>query len=430
MTTPKRFLFAISDGGGTVPADTSVMRALAGRGHEVRVLADRVLAPDVEPTGATHIPWTTAPQRPDLGPKSMVIKDWQAKSPAGAFAAARDGIMTGPAALFADDVRAELRRAPADVVVANFFLFGAQVGAEAEGVPVAFLAPNLLSLPGWGSPPLGPGFPEARGPLGRLRDRLVGRAMVMQFNKGLGTLNAARRAHGLEPVGSVLASYERADRVLLLTSRAFEYASFAPPQHVRVTGPRLDDPAWAGEWSPPTDDAPLVLVGMSSTYMAHEGPLQAAVDALGGLPVRGLVTTGPAIAPEAIRAPRNVTVVQRAPHSEVLRAASAVITHGGHGTVIKTLAAGVPLVVVPLGRDQLDNAQRVAHHGAGLRVAPKAGSEGIAEAVRRVLAEPSFADGARRLAAAIAEDLREDRAAAELEALAGCETRPTAVAAA
>ncbi|MGH3204263.1 MAG: hypothetical protein ACRDP5_19760 [Streptosporangiaceae bacterium] len=37
-----------------------------------------------------------------------------------------------------------------------------------------------------------------------------------------------------------------------------------------------------------------------------------------------------------------------------------------YGTVIKALAAGVPLVVAPLGRDQPDNAARVIHAGAGL----------------------------------------------------------------
>ena len=47
--------------------------------------------------------------------------------------------MTGPADRFAHDVRAELRRRPADLVVANLFLFGAQVAAEAEGVPIAML---------------------------------------------------------------------------------------------------------------------------------------------------------------------------------------------------------------------------------------------------------------------------------------------------
>jgi len=192
---------------------------------------------------------------------------------------------------------------------------------------------------------------------------------------------------------------------------------------VRLVGPRLDDPAWAGDWTPPAGEAPLVLVAMSSTYMDHAEVLQRATSALGALPVRGLVTTGPSIPVDEIEAPANVSVVERAPHSEILRHASAVVTHGGHGTVIKALAAGVPVVAIPLGRDQLDNAARVAHHGAGLRLKPKAGSEVIAGAVRRVLDEPSFAAGARRLADAIAAESAEDRAVDELEALAGRSAR-------
>ncbi len=418
MTMPKRYLFAIVDGGGTVPADTSVIRAMVERGHDVRVLADRVLAPDIETTGAEHVPWDRAPQRPNLDPKSVIMRDWDTKTPFQAFARVRDGAMTGPAGLFAADVRAELQRRPADVVVANFFVFGAQIAAEAEGVPFAFLVSNLLSFPGSGTPPLGPGLKPARGPLGRARDAALNRLMKRVFDKGLDQLNAARRANGLAPAGSVLENFERADRLLLMTSEAFEYESFTPPPNVRLVGPRLDDPAWAGDWTPPAGDAPLVLVGMSSTFMDHADALQAATDALGGLPVRGLVTTGPAIPLDAIRAPANVTLVERAPHSAVLRHAKAVVTHAGHGTVIKALAAGVPVVAIPLGRDQLDNAARVAHHGAGLRLKPKASSETIAGAVRRVLDEPSFGENARRLAAAIAVETAEDRAALELEALA------------
>jgi MGT family glycosyltransferase len=418
MTTPKRYLFAIIDGGGTVPADTSVMRAMVERGHDVRVLADRVLAPDIEVTGAEHIPWNRAPQRPDLDPKSVIMRDWDAKTPFEAFARVRDGAMTGPAALFAADVRDELRRRPADVVVGNFFVFGAQIAAEAEGVPFVFLVSNLLSFPGSGTPPLGPGLKPARGPLGRARDAAINRMMRRLFDKGLDQLNEARAANGLGPAGSVLENFERADRLLLMTSSAFEYEQFTPPPNVRLVGPRLDDPAWAGDWTPPAGDDPLVLVGMSSTYMDHAKVLQAAADALGRRPVRGLVTTGPAVEPDAIHAPANVTVVQRAPHSEVLRHAAAVVTHAGHGTVIKALAAGVPVVAMPLGRDQLDNAARVVHHGAGLRLKPDAEPEAIADAVRRVIGEPSFTQGARRIADAIAVETADDRAALELEALA------------
>jgi MGT family glycosyltransferase len=421
MTTPKSYLFAIIDGGGTVPADTSVIRAMVERGHDVRVLADRVLAPDVESTGAEHVPWNRAPQRENLDPQSVIIRDWDAKTPFEAFGRARDGVLVGPAGLFAADVRDELRRRPADAVVANFFVFGAQIAAEAEGVPFAFLVSNILSFPGSNTPPLGPGLKPARGPIGRARDAGLNRLMARLFDKSLDQLNEVRRANGLEPRASVLENFQHADRLLLMTSRAFEYEQFTPPPNVRITGPRLDDPAWVGEWAPPAGTDPLVLVGMSSTFMDHADVLQRVTTALGGLPVRGLVTTGPAIPADSIEAPANVTLVERAPHSEVLREASAVVTHAGHGTVIKSLAAGVPVVAMPLGRDQLDNAARVAHHGAGLRLKPKASSDSIARAVKRVLDEPSFRANAERLAAAIAAETAEDRAAEELEELAGRE---------
>ncbi len=256
MTTPKRYLFAIIDGGGTVPADTSVIRAMVERGHDVRVLADRVLAPDIARTGAEHVVWDRAPQRPNLDPQSVIMKDWDAKTPFEAFGRVRDGAMVGPAALFAADVRSELQRRPADVVVGNFFVFGAQIAAEAEGVPFAFLVSNLLSFRGSGTPPLGPGLKPARGPLGHARDAVLNRVMARLFDKGLDQLNEVRRANGLEPIGSVLENFERADRLLLMTSSAFEYESFTPPPNVRLVGPRLDDPAWAGDWTPPIGRRP------------------------------------------------------------------------------------------------------------------------------------------------------------------------------
>ena len=226
------------------------------RGHDVRVLADRVLAPDIETTGAEHVAWDRAPQRPNLDPQSVIMKDWDTKTPFQAFGRVRDGAMVGPAALFAADVRAELQRRPADVVVGNFFVFGAQIAAEAEGVPFAFLVSNLLSFPGSNTPPLGPGLKPARGPLGRTRDAALNRVMARLFDKGLDQLNEVRRANGLEPIGSVLENFERADRLLLMTSRAFEYESFTPPPNVRLVGPRLDDPAWAGDWTPPAGRRP------------------------------------------------------------------------------------------------------------------------------------------------------------------------------
>ena len=120
-------------------------------------------------------------------------------------------------------------------------------------------------------------------------------------------------------------------------------------------------------------DEPLVLVGMSSTYMDHADVLQRAP--------RRLARCAASRAPRSRRRDRRARERHRRrarPHREVLRHAAAVLTHAGHGTVIKSLAAGVPVVAMPLGRDQLDNAARVEHHGAGLRLKPKASAEAIA----------------------------------------------------
>ncbi len=99
--------------------------------------------------------------------------------------------------------------------------------------------------------------------------------------------------------------------------------------------------------------------------------------------------------------------------------ARAVVTHGGHGTVMKALAHGVPLLSVPLGRDQADNAVRVVEAGAGLRVKATARTAALRRALARLLAEPAFAESARRMADEIARDVAADRATRELEALAG-----------
>lgn len=83
-------------------------------------------------------------------------------------------------------------------------------------------------------------------------------------------------------------------------------------------------------------------------------------------PGGGLVTTGPAIDPDQIEAPDRVTVVRSAPHRDLL-AHTDVCSSPTAATepVMKGLVAGVPIVRMPTGRDQPDNAARLTHHGAG-----------------------------------------------------------------
>src|SRR5690606_8028370 len=119
----------------------------------------------------------------------------------------------------------------------------------------------------------------------------------------------------------------------------------------------------------PGDGQPLVVVSFSSTFQRQEPTLRRVVEALGRLPVRGLVSTGPALASRHGRGlvlghvPAIVTVVESVSHAAVLPRAPAVGTHAGNGTVMRAWAAGVPLVCLPMGRDQNDNAAKVAFRG-------------------------------------------------------------------
>ncbi|WP_331765834.1 glycosyltransferase [Embleya sp. NBC_00896] len=415
---PRNFLFATWAGGGAVPPVLSVARALSERGHDVRVLGDASLRDEIAAAGLEPVAWTTAPQGDPADPAKDVIRDFEARTPLGAVARLRDRIVCGPAADYARDTLAELHTRPADVLVTEHMLLGAVTAGEAAGIPVASLATTIYPFPSPGAPPPGLGFAPAKGAPGRLRDRLVTRLAGKPWAKGLPALNAARVANGLKPLGSVVEAFERTDRVLVLSPRALDHAGRQFPDHIRHVGPRLDDPAWAGDLTLPDGDGPLVLVGLSSSFMKQRDLLERIADALGTLPVRGLLTTGPAVDPATVRAPANVRVVASAPHRLALRHTAVTITHAGHGTTVKSLAAGVPMVCVPLGRDQIEVAAHVRLAGAGVTVSKGSSARTIARAVERVLNDPSYRSAAQRMASAITAEAVTDRAVTELEALA------------
>jgi UDP:flavonoid glycosyltransferase YjiC (YdhE family) len=118
------------------------------------------------------------------------------------------------------------------------------------------------------------------------------------------------------------------------------------------------------------------------------------------MPLRVLLTLGGVLAPESVDAPANVMVCGHVPHEAVLPHVAAVVTHAGMTTVATTLAAGIPMVCVPQGRDQPLNAQRVTNVGAGLHVAPDAPVRELSTALDIVLSNTKYGTAARDFAAA------------------------------
>jgi MGT family glycosyltransferase len=418
---PHRFLFVLRESGGTLPVELGLARRLIERGHPVHVLGDPCIAADAQAIGCTFNSYVRAPYRSDRSPASDFVRDWEPRNPLKVFARQRDRVAFGPALAYAEDVLDALEHWSADALVIDSVLFGAMVAAEKSGLPTALLAPNCYMFPTPGRPAPGAGFLPAKGLPGRLRDIVCSTVIQHLFTTGLPALNAARTQLGLAPLQHPLEQLDRADRILVMTSRAFDFMAPTFPPNVRYVGPILDDPVWAQPWiSPwPADHPdPLVLVGFSSMFQNQCALLQRVIDVLAPLPLRALVTLGPALDKEPFRTPPNVVIRASAPHAEVLPETSAVITHAGHGTIMRALAHGVPLVCIPMGNDQYDNAARVVASGTGLRLSIKFRPSALRRAIQRVLIEPSFREAARRMAAAIGPETARPVAAEELEALA------------
>lgn len=415
----KRILMVMFEGGGNVPPQLGIARELLSRGHRVRILGDRALAEDVAKIGAEFSGWRTAPHQ-HFRSKESLVRDWEAKSPIGALKKISTAMMFGPAPAYARDTLDEIAGFDPDALVVDFMMMGAAVAAEKSGRPTALIMHTVSQLPLEGYPPFGFGLLPARGWLGRLRDQLLGALATRTLdNLGLPHLNPLREKLSLAPLRHVTDQLLRCARGLLLTSPAFDFPAKGLPEHIRYAGAPIDDPVWTE--APPAldDDRPLVLVALGSTFQNQLALTQRVVDALGTLPVRGLVTLGNVFAPSELRAPDNVRVVASAPHGPILSRARITVAHGGHGTVVKSLAAGVPVLCIPLGRDQGDNAARLRHSGAGWVLSPKSKGAAIGRTLQRLLDERSFADNARRMQALLARERCAQTAADEIEAISG-----------
>jgi MGT family glycosyltransferase len=415
-----KILVAGWDSGGGVEVVQAVVRRAVARGHDVRVLGTEGLRPGFEAAGAVFRRYRYAPDNDLRWPETDLVKDWEIRNPLRLWGRVRDRLLVGPASQFCRDVLEELSREAADVVVVDTMIPSAAFGAEAAGVPAVIVMHGPYMVPRAEVPPLGTGFMPARGSLGRLRDRSGAALALGAFRSSLPALNQARAEVGLRPLREARELMGNSSRILVCSSPSFDFAPSSVPGNVRYAGPQLDDAPGAASrnpWAIPSG-RPLVLVGLSSTVMRQEGLLQRIADALGQLQVQGLITTGPAVDPALIAAPPNVTVIRWVRHADVLPECSVVITHGGHGTVMKALTAGVPLLVVPLGRDQPDNAARVVHAGAGIRLRKNASVSALRAATTRVIEDPRYRAAAGRMASRLAAERSHNLVVDELEHIA------------
>lgn len=416
----REFLLTNFEGGGSIGPFITVAQKLLARGHKVRVMSDEANRPEFEAIGAEFIAWTRAPNRLDRSRHTDVCRDWEAPGPDG-LRRWIDGVFCGPALKAAQDVMDELRRRPADLAVCIDFVVGAGIGCEAMGQKYVWLACNPLFPPVNGAVPMGMGLRPARSEAERAEHAQIAKGLIELFDHGLPAINNARAALGLPMLDHMFDAWSKA-HTFVATARAFDFNADCMPDHVSYVGPLLGAQSWLQEWQSPwsADDArPLIVASFSTTFQDHAGAMQRVIDAAADLPVRLLVTLGGSIEAHEVRAAANTHIVHSAPHDQVFPHASVVVTHGGHGTVMRGLSCLLPLLVLPHGRDQHDNSARVLHAGAGLALDADAEVAAIRTALKELLSNPGFAANARKLGEAINREIAQSLFIEELESLAG-----------
>ena len=299
------------------------------------------------------------------------------------------------------DLRAASAELEPDLMVIDANSWGAAAFAEAQSRPWAMFLPYCLPVPSPDTPAFGPGFSPPRNRLDRLRDRTMWTIQNAAARKSIKNVNALRANVGVQPVSKLSDVYQRADILLYRTAEPFEYPRTAWPKMVRAIGPGL--------WAPPDEvpgwiedlPHPRVLVSVSTELQEDGEIIKTALEALSDEPGSVIVTTA-ALDPEQFEAPNDrVRITRYLPHAAVIPEVDVVVTHGGMGTTQRSLASGVPVCVVPWGRDQSESARRAQECGAGSMVPrSKLSPESLRNGVSQALA---CAPGAERVAQAFQE---------------------------
>jgi MGT family glycosyltransferase len=172
---------------------------------------------------------------------------------------------------------------------------------------------------------------------------------------------------------------------------------------------------------PSVDPTPLVMISFSTMFEQRNAEkLQRSLDALADFQVHVVATTAGIVAPSELTVPANALLLDYAAHDPIMQRAALVVTHGGHGTAMRALRHGVPMILIPgLAGDQPFVAAAMQEFGAGRALPGDATVEAIHTAAQEILATPSFKQNARERSAALAGVDGAANAADEVEALLG-----------
>ena len=402
--SPQRILFVTEPGMGHVHPLLPVMQTLQARGHAVALATSQLYQARIEREGLPFYPLGPHYSEERLEEFFPLIRYLRIHYLRVSYDFLRIFMASIPTRI--PELRQITQVFRPSVVVAGPLTFAAQLFCEQQALPWAVLSPMTHFMsPSLYAPPAG--FP---------RVETVPAALRLPYRLGLkGALRAAtalmgpwrfalnryRRQLGLPPRADPLSPHVVAPFLLIHTcSREYDYNRPDLPPQVHYVGPSVWDrpidweiPSWLANMPP---NKPLVYVSLGTVFNTRLSVFRKIIRALGQLDVFGLVVTGPGCPPDIFSAvPSNVRIEayipQTALQTEPKTRPRLIISHAGVNTVLTALSDGIPLLCIPLGADQPDNAQRCVDAGAGLRLDRHLlTTTRLKRAIHTILSQPSF----------------------------------------
>ncbi|WP_369044941.1 glycosyltransferase [Sinomonas sp. P10A9] len=395
---------------GHVNPVASLAGELVRRGHEVHAYTGAKYAERFEHVGARPSLWRSAPDFDDarLAETFPVIGDGHGFR---ATLANLRHVFIGTAPAQTHDVARLAAAVRPDAVVADALCLGPGMWAQREGIPWASVSLVPLSLHNPWGPPTGLPFLPADGGPAALRNRVL--ASVLTAGPGSvlrAFVNRARAAAGLGPTRRPgLDSLYSARLTLAQGIAELEYPRPSPVPGVEFIGELAPSsegalPDWWGSWPAGSH---VVHVTQGTLDVDPDELLRPAVLGLAGgaaaTAMRPVVVLSTGGGPGVSALPEGVFAADFLPYGRILGEVSAVVSNGGYGTVLASLAAGVPLVIAGGAIDKPEIARRVAWSGAGMDLKTGRPTPAqVQDAVARVLGEPAYRRRARELGEAIA----------------------------
>ncbi len=386
-------LGSFGEAGHTFPV-MALAAALKDRGHEVMVHTWHRWQPEIEALG---LQFAKAPQY-DLDPETGTYLE--------PYEAVRRAVL---------DCEDEFRAFAPDVVISDVLTNTPALIAERLGVPSVTLVPHVYPISDPGMTPYSAGMRNPRTPLGHAFWRKFNLLMEPGYRQGEREYEELRQQLDLPPAPGPMPTLSR-ELTLVATFPQLEYER-AWPDWVKVTGPLLWEPPH-GHTELPAGDEPLVLVAPSTSKDPAQVMLRASMRGLADEPVRVLGTTNRRQVYQPLLVGRRSRLVPWVRYGQVMPQADVVICNGGHGTVVRAIASGCAVLVVPDDGDQRENGMRVYYSGAGLRIPKRwANAKSLRLAVRRLIADGRYIKRARELAAWHDANPGDVAAAEQVEAL-------------